>query len=193
MRLLTALLLVLLLPALLLPGRALSSEDELKVLVVYNFLKFVDWPASQKSLTLGTLGTDPLGRSLSSLNGRKVGDRVISVKQSRNLGEARAVNCLYIGPSKLGELDSILTAVGKSPVLTVSDIPGFAERGGALGLFRDADHIRFAANLKAVRNSGLKVSSRLLSLAKIVDPEGLKGDVIHIVMERDAFSRAMGD
>lgn len=178
---------------LVLPGTALSSEDELKVLVVYNFLKFVDWPAGQKQLTLGTLGNDPLGKSLTMINGRKVSERSLQVKGTRDLKEARAVNCLYIGPSKAGELDQILKAVGKSPVLTVSDIPGFAERGGALGLFRDADHIRFAANLKTVRASGLKVSSRLLSLAKIVDPEGLKGDIIHIVMDKEAFMRAAGN
>lgn len=189
-RLLTALVAVLLLPVLLVPGRALSGEEELKVLVVYNFLKFVDWPSGKKQLTVGTLGADPLGRSLSSIHGRRVADRTVAVK---SVGEAKGVDCLYIGPSKSGELDAILKSVGKSPILTVSDIPGFAERGGALGLFRDADHIRFAANLRTVRNSGLKVSSRLLSLAKIVDPEGLKGDVIHIVMERDAFMRAVGE
>lgn len=193
MKKLSALLLVLLLPALLLPGRALSSEDELKVLVVYNFLKFVDWPQGKTSLNVGVLGADPMGRSLTSINGRKVEDRNVSVRSSRDLKEARTVDCLYIGPSKSGELDQILGSLGKSPVLTVSDIPGFAERGGALGLFRDADHIRFSANLKTVRNSGLKVSSRLLSLAKIVDPEGLKSDIIHIVMDRDAFQRAAGD
>jgi hypothetical protein len=178
---------------LVLPGSALSSEDELKVLVVFNFLKFVDWPASQKQLTLGTLGNDPLGRSLSTINGKKISERALAVKGTKNITEARAVNCLYIGPSKAGDLDKILGAVGKSPVLTVSDIPGFAERGGALGLFRDADHIRFAANLRTVRASGLKVSSRLLSLAKIVDPEGLKGDIIHIVMDKEAFMRAAGN
>jgi hypothetical protein len=174
------------------PG-AISREDELKVLVVYNFLKFVEWPESKPRLVVGTMSTvgkDPLAVALAGLNGRMVADKPVVVRPVRTLEEACEVDCLYVGASRAAQLPSILEAVSKYPVLTVSDLPGFAEKGGALGLYRDADRIRFAANLRSLRQSGLKVSSRLLSLARIVDRDPLRSHIIEIAMDPEAFVRA---
>ncbi len=172
---------------------AISREDELKVLVVHNFLKFVEWPESKPRLVVGTMGSvgkDPLAVALAGLNGRLVAEKPVVVRPVRTVEEACEVDCLYIGPSRAGQLSSILGTVGKYPVLTVSDLPGFAEQGGALGLYRDADRIRFAANLRSLRHSGLKVSSRLLSLARIVDKDPLRSHIIEIAMDPEAFVRA---
>ncbi len=174
------------------PG-AFSREDELKVLVVHNFLKFVEWPESKPRLVLGTMGTvgkDPLAVALAGLNGRMVAEKPVVVRPVRTVEEACEVDCLYVGPSRAAQLPAILGAVSKYPVLTVSDLPGFAEKGGSLGLYRDADRIRFAANLRSLRQSGLKVSSRLLSLAKIVDRDPLRSHIIEVAMDPEAFVRA---
>ncbi|MCE7875489.1 YfiR family protein [bacterium CPR1] len=153
----------------------------------------MEWPESKPRLVLGTMGTvgkDPLAVALAGLNGRMVAEKPVVVRPVRTVEEACEVDCLYVGPSRAAQLPAILGAVSKYPVLTVSDLPGFAEKGGSLGLYRDADRIRFAANLRSLRQSGLKVSSRLLSLAKIVDRDPLRSHIIEVAMDPEAFVRA---
>ena len=60
---------------------------------------------------------------------------------------------------------TVLASAKRLPVLTVSDIPRFAERGGMIGLVNQADRIRFEVNVAPVEDSGLTVSSELLKVA----------------------------
>ncbi|MEW6278100.1 MAG: YfiR family protein [Candidatus Eremiobacterota bacterium] len=146
-----------------------SREDELKAAIVFNFLKFVEWPGdSSPTVTVGLLGKNPLDGALRAFHGRTLGDRRVAVRPIDSAASG-GVHCVYIGPSAAGNVASILKTLGDRSVLTVSDIPRFAEQGGGLGLFREGDRIRFSANLRSLRSSRLKVSSRLLSLARIVD------------------------
>jgi hypothetical protein len=61
-----------------------------------------------------------------------------------------------------------VSRLGGAPVLVVSDEAHFASRGGMIGFFRDADRVRFEVNPAAAEAAGLRISSRLLGLAKVV-------------------------
>jgi hypothetical protein len=50
--------------------------------------------------------------------------------------------------------------------LVVGESTDFAERGGGIQFFLEDNRLRFAVNVDAVQRSGLRISSKLLALAK---------------------------
>ena len=153
---------------------AASGEYEVKAAFLYNFAKFVEWPeevfaGSDGHLVLGVLGDDPFGQALDRIAQEKtVQGRRIVVRRWRSLKDVMGAHVLFVSPAEERNLAAILRMSKDSHVLTVSDLDGFAERGGAISLFLDQRRVRFAVNLKATEQAGLKMSAQLLKIAKIV-------------------------
>ncbi len=149
--------------------RAELPEIQIKSAYVFNFIKFVEWPtASIKpggKLKLCVIGSNDLHASLSALNGRKAGTYELHIMQADNLKTWNACHVLYIGEHQQRRLVPIIKSLGNSPVLTISDIPGFAERGGSIGMLRRDDKMLFEVNLASTRKAGLRLSSQMLNLA----------------------------
>jgi hypothetical protein len=162
------------------PGSAADSPSAREYLVkaafLYNFAKFVEWPpaafvSDTSPLTLCILGDDPFGKAIDTIEGKAVGRRRLAVHRTHTL--ARIDNChiLFVARSERARVDTILIKAGQKGVLTVSDLEGFADSGGMIGLIREGDKVRFEINLEAARQAGLVLSSKLLNLAKIVEPK----------------------
>ncbi|GAB6039665.1 YfiR family protein [Endothiovibrio diazotrophicus] len=162
-----------------LPARAADPSDEanlLKAAFVYNFAKYVHWP--ERSTRSGTLhlcliGHDEIFSSLRRLQGERVHGADVEILPLPDDEPSDECDILFVGVSEQPRLQQRLQAVGDRPMLTISDIPHFAERGGVISLFHEEKKIRFAVNLHAARAAGLRISSRLLNLARIVDPADL--------------------
>jgi hypothetical protein len=77
---------------------------------------------------------------------------------------------LFIASSAAEILSEILSNTRDKPILTVSDTNGFAAKGVLINFFLAGDKIKFEINEKAVHESGLVMSYRLLNLARIVNP-----------------------
>lgn len=146
------------------------SEAAVKAAFVYNFAKFVEWPANasaNNAITLCVAGTRPeLAASLAELAGKAVQGRSLAVKNNANAADLGTCQVLYLG-SDARALAGV--ARGRAGLLTVSDMPGFAQSGGMIGLFSERDRIRFEINPRSADAAGLKVSSQLMKLAKVVD------------------------
>jgi hypothetical protein len=82
--------------------------------------------------------------------------------------QAKDFQLLYISDSERQRLQLILKEVSQFPVLTVSDMHGFAEAGGMIGLIPVQNRLSFEVNIAAIRKSRLSVSSQLLKLAKVI-------------------------
>lgn len=154
-------------------GRAELSESQVKAAYVYNFIKFAAWPnalPNDGSVTLCVLGGDVLGGALSGLDGASANGRVLHVVQRVGVPdrELRSCRVLFIGSSERARFVSIIKSLGDAPVLTVSDIDDFAERGGCIGLRYRDNRIVFEINLAAVRKAGLRLPGQLLNLASYV-------------------------
>jgi len=156
------------------PARASSVEYRVKAAFLYNFTKFVEWPANDekkgKPFRIGILGKDRFGGEMEALAGKAVNDRFLEIQ--RFLGwEDRAAQCdiLFISSSEEKNLPEILRRLNKAPILTVGDTDGYAARGVMINFFMEANKVRFEINLKPARHVGLKISSRLLKLAVIFD------------------------
>lgn len=165
-------------PALRLPLRAQPllepvQEYQLKAAFLYNFAKFVDWPApatdAMEPLVVVVFGRDPFGPVLeNALWGKTIHNRPLVVRRASRVEEVMPCHVLFVGAQERRRLPQALAAVEGAPVVTVSEIEDFLEQGGTVQFVRDGNKLRFEINLGAARRSGLSISSKLLNLARAV-------------------------
>ena len=146
-------------------------EYRLKAGFVVNFARFAAWPAcawagAASSLNLCILGADPFGPALAGVEEKQVAGHPIALRHTDTVPTTPgACHLLFVSRSEAGRLDRILAATAGLPVLTVSDIPGFAAKGGVFE-FRTRDgRLAFVINNTRARASGIQVSASLLALA----------------------------
>lgn len=146
------------------------SEYEVKAAFLLNFARFVEWPpeTGQGPFVMAVLGEDPFGVLLDQAFEGGSGSRKWEVRRLTRVEEVGHSQILFIGRSEERRLPTILAALRGAPVLTVSDIPDFAHRGGMIGLRLEARRVRFEIDLEPASASRLRVSSQLLKLARVV-------------------------
>jgi hypothetical protein len=154
------------------PARAQFDERQVKAAFLLNFLKFVTWPeppATDAPLVIAVVDEDDLARALDAAIRATPGGRPVVV---RTAGAAQALrpapHLLYIGGSDREKLEGLLRELEGRPVLTVSDSEGFGASGVVLNFYASDKRIRFEANTTAASRAGLRISSHLLRLARIV-------------------------
>jgi hypothetical protein len=145
-------------------------EYAVKAAYLYQFTRFVEWPASalgapDAPVSFCVLGTDPFGDLLDAIEEKTVKQRRVIVMRLAQIRDAVSCLVLFISASERPRLGQILAVVKDHPVLTVSDIEGFAWSGGIVEFVLQENKIRFAINGEAAARAGTKISSKLLSLA----------------------------
>jgi len=154
-----------------------ANEYELKAAMLYNLTRFVEWPPSaysdpQAPTVLCVLGRDPFGESLKALGQKQdANGRPVSIKQLNKESEIRDCHVLYISTSERKSMAQILSRLKGSSVLTVGEMSQFAAQGGIVQFTLEDQQVRFEINLDAASRMTLKISSRLLALARIVKDE----------------------
>jgi hypothetical protein len=154
-------------------AQAQPTEYELKAAFIYNFAKFVEWPASSFSspsepLQICVLGNNPLSADLQNIVAEKsIGSHPLQVRGLEKPG-IKGCHALFIGSAESDHVQQALQAAQGASVLTISDSSDFLERGGMINFIFDQNRIRFEVNLKAAQAARLHLSSKLLSLAKSV-------------------------
>jgi hypothetical protein len=149
---------------------ARPTESQVKAAYLFNFGKFVNWPSTRAeipdSFEICVLGKDPFGPVLdSTVAGESIGGRKITVARFSKIPDAPPCSVLFISSGEEAHLAPILAAAQRMSMLTVSDIPHFAERGGIIGLVAQQDKIRFEVNRGSAEHSSLALSSELLKVA----------------------------
>jgi len=152
-----------------------SSEYLIKAGFIYNFGKLVEWPGSAfpqptSPIVIGILGNDTFAATLEHVvEGKKIDARPFVVKRLR---WRKDFNCschiLFIAAAETMHAEDAILAQKNTPVLTIAERAGFARRGGVINFTLEDSKVRFEVNVDAARQVGLNISSRLLSLAKIV-------------------------
>ncbi len=150
------------------------GEYEVKAAFLLNFARLVQWPSSafhdaEEPIFLGVLGRDPFDGALQSLvEGRKAGPRTIHVKHIANVRDITSCHMVFVSAPETAPVTEILAAARGASVLLVGDAHDFARKGGAINFYSDEGKVRFAINRQAAEDAGLKISSRMLRLAKLV-------------------------
>ena len=149
------------------PGQAAGElEAKIKAAYVFHVLKFVDWPqAGNEPLRLCVTGTDAVAQLLTELSGKQIKDRSLRVDTDPG-SDLFTCNALFIGRSERRWHDILGRLRGS--ILTISDVDGFAAAGGIVGFFSDSGRIKLDINPDAARQANLKISAKLLELARTV-------------------------
>ena len=156
-------------------------EYQVKAAYLFNFLKFVEWPEDAfpdplAPIVIGISGDDPFGNALPQvIIGKTVQGRDLVIHKYHSGEDMRGAHILFIGPSEKKRLPQILSSLRGSSVLTVADTEGFLEAGGMIQFLSENNRVRFAINVDATSRAKLKMSSKLLSLAKVVGGNGKEG------------------
>ena len=148
------------------PADAAPEESALQAAYVLNFAKFTEWPPAGLSGRSGAMqlcqfGTrDELAQALRALEGRSLQGAPVQWRKVARVEEVRGCHVLFVA-----ELGLSLAQLGGLPVLTVSDLPDFAQQGGVIGLVRQSGRLRFEVNRGVAQAAGLRLAADLLSLA----------------------------
>ncbi|HEU5123058.1 MAG TPA: YfiR family protein [Verrucomicrobiae bacterium] len=147
------------------------TEYQLKAAFLFNFAKFVDWPSaaftnSAAPLVIGVLGQDPFGKDLeNTVRNKNISGRSIVARTVGSIPDARQCHILFISNSESKRLREILEGLRGASVLTVGENEKFFVSGGMVNFVVEGRKIRFQINDAAAKAAGLKISSKLLSLA----------------------------
>lgn len=156
---------------------AAESEYDVKAAFLYNFMKFVDWPPSSfqdpaSPVTLCIMGRDPFSSSLEEQLAKKtIKERRVVVQHVDSIQQAQSCQVLFVSSSEAARSQELLRSLHAKPVLTVGETAGFTDQGGVIELSLDHDKVRFDVNAQAADAAGLKVSAKLMSVAKSSHPE----------------------
>jgi len=153
-----------------------TREYQIKAAFLYNFIQFVKWPGTtfptpDAPFCIGILGDDPFGSALDdTVQGEAIDGHRLMVIRSPRVEELMGCQMIFVCRSEGGHADAILSKLSSKPILTVSEIDGFAGMGGDINFYLSSGKVRFEINPQAARQGGLKISSQLLALGKIVEP-----------------------
>ena len=154
-------------------GQALD-EYQMKAAFLYNFAKFVEWPADSfraptDPIVSCVLGESPFSGALErAANGRAIGDRTFLIRHILDPQEAASCQILFISSTERRRPRAIFKAINRSGILTVGEADVFISEGGIANFKVDSGKIRIQINVEAAERQGLRISPKLLSLAQIV-------------------------
>lgn len=154
---------------------AAADQLETKAEMVCNLARFVQWPAAvvthnRGQLMVTILGEDEFAVTLASvLSTHQVNGKPVFVRFARRPRDVAGSQIVYIAASESTRTGAILTEIAGLPVLTVSDQPGFVAAGGMVGFWGEGARLQFEVAQNRAERSGLKISSRLLALCRLLD------------------------
>jgi hypothetical protein len=153
------------------------GEDQLKAVYLFNFAKFVDWPAElfptpDSPMNFCVLGRSPASDELdSSIRGKAINTHTILVWHlhgAEDIKKIKDCHLVFLAASAGKQQLKLLQAAKGSPMLLVSETPGFARAGGSIDFLLENGKLVFEVNMGAAEAVHLKISSKLLVLARIV-------------------------
>ncbi len=153
------------------------EHDELAVRAafVFNLTKYVEWPHAGNQLTVGFVGDGPMGEVLKqTLDGKTSDARRIDVLLAPSDSALERCDLLYVAYTSSRKNREVIERLRNRGVLTVGETDSFAKQRGMVGLVKKGNQIQIQINLEAARDAGIKISSRLMSVATLIDatPEG---------------------
>lgn len=154
-----------------------ESEYQIKAIFLERFTRFIEWPNSSgisdtsTSFIIAVIGDNPFGSILEQTYAKKkIRNKKVEIRYISAPDDIADYHILFISSSNESILSEILSRTRNKSILTVGDTEGFAEKKVHINFFLSGNKIKFEINEKAVHESGLVMSYRLLNLAKIVNP-----------------------
>lgn len=152
-------------------AQAPLTETQAKASALFNFARYVEWPdrafgSRESPFVFCLAGRESLAGGGPGLENRTLQGRTTQVRRVLGTEELRGCHVLFVGEGEERRLAPMLRAVAADAVLTVGDLGGFTDSGGAIGIVLEDGRIRFDINRTALDQAQLRASSNLLRLAR---------------------------
>ena len=157
------------------------SEYQVKAAFLFHFAQMVEWPADRlgpdtRPMIFCTTGEDGIASALEAIvPGKQIATHPIELRRVSSKADFHDCHVVFIGGRDPQRAIPIVNRLRDSPVLLVGESEGFAQQGGVIELLLQNNKVRFDINVSAVQRARLKVSSRLLLLARTVIDTGKAG------------------
>jgi hypothetical protein len=154
-------------------GETGIEEYQVKAAFLFNFARFVEWPAqafksTNAPIEICLLGPNPFGSLLDkAVEGKAVGNRRFEVREVRDAPQANECHIVFVSAAGWTRSRAVLGDIKKCCVLTVGETGEFIAGGGMINLRLEDARVRVEINPDAAERAGLRISSKLLSLAEI--------------------------
>lgn len=153
-----------------------AAEQKVKAAFVPHLIGFVTFPADSFTsaaapIRVGVLGNFPLGdEAKKNLVAQGIQGRSVVIQHCTNAADTAGCHVLLVGKSEAAQFKTILAATAGKPVLTIGDAEGFAAAGGVINFILADGKVRFEINPAVASEARLKISSRLLQAAHVIQP-----------------------
>lgn len=143
-------------------------EAKVKSAYLFHLTKFVDWPnLPADSVRICIVGSDSIGSQIGELGNRTVREHPLRIEVD-NITDPARCQVLFIGRGEKRSSE-LLARVRGQGVLTVGERDDFARTGGVVGFYLDAGKVKLEINPEAARQANLRISSKLLEVARQVN------------------------
>lgn len=148
-----------------------AHEHEIKATYLFNFAKFIDWPAGKSAdapIYICVLDKHSLQKNLEVLTKDKsIKDRPLRVKLILILDEIKECHVLYVSNDDIKKFSEIKDSLSSKALLSVGEAPDFIKHGGQIQFYVEKDNVSFEIDLPAIDRSGLKLDARVLNIARV--------------------------
>jgi hypothetical protein len=156
---------------------SITDEYTLKAVYFEKFTLFTEWPKNntnenpRNTFVIGVIGGNPFGKKLEELyHKQKINNMKVEIQHLSSIKEIKCQNILFIYDLDPSEIQKLVMVTKQKPILTISETEGYSEKGVLINFFIQQGKLRFEINENAVKESGLKIDSRLLNFARIINP-----------------------
>ena len=151
-----------------------AELNRLKAAFIFQFTNFVEWPEgtfedNSSPFVIGVVGNDTVKDIIESAVQRKlIAGRKVSVRSFSSTGDMSSCHIIFVDESEGRNAPDIVDRHMDRPILTISDTDSFTKEGGVIRLYQQANKLRIEINVDAAERAKLKISSKLLSLSRLV-------------------------
>jgi hypothetical protein len=144
----------------------IPTEYEIKAQFIWNFSEFIEWPENtNKRKVLCTIGEDPFIFEFDELKKKSNTTSIEEIKRNINLHEIDKCHILFVSKSEKYNLPKIFRKTAGKPILTISEINGFADKGGIIEFINESGYVKIIVNYRIGTLSNLRISARLLKIS----------------------------
>lgn len=150
------------------------GEADLKAAFLYNFTKFIEWPAEafakeDAAVVVGVYGDEEFTQNLRTLLAdKKAHNRPFTVRRLTSPQDAKTCQILFFRENETRKMGAAYESIKRLPILTVGESDDFLDQGGMFTMLFEDKQLRFEVNTGAAENAKLTISSKLLRLAKSI-------------------------